>query len=86
MWRIEYTKRAAKDMEKARASHLCEKTKRLLDVLRANPWQYPPEYEKLMGDMRGTYSRRINDQHRLVYFVDEPNQSVVILALWSHYE
>jgi Txe/YoeB family toxin of toxin-antitoxin system len=86
MWRIEYTRRAAKDAEKLKASHLYKKAKHLLDVLRTNPWQSPPEYEKLFGDMQGAYSRRLNDQHRLVYSVDEPNRIVVILAMWSHYE
>ena len=86
MWRIEYSRRAMKDAEKIKASHLRGKVKSLLDVLRADPWQFPPDYEKLMGDMRGNYSRRINDQHRLIYSVDEPRRTVRILAMWSHYE
>ena len=86
MWQIEYTHSAAKDAEKVKKSHLYEKAKRLVEVLRMNPYQCPPEYEKLLGDLKGAYSRRINRQHRLIYSVDEARRVVRILAMWSHYE
>ena len=86
MWQIEYTPSAAKDAEKVKKSHLYEKAKRLIEVLRTNPYQRPPEYEKLLGDLKGAYSRRLNRQHRLIYAIDETRHVVRILAMWSHYE
>ena len=71
---------------KLKAAHLTEKAKMLIDLLRENPFQNPPPYEKLVGDLNGAYSRRINVQHRLVYQVYEEEQTVKILSLWTHYE
>ena len=69
MYKIVYTKAAAKDVPKLKAAHLDAKAKALIDVIRCNPYQTPPSYEKLVGDLQGLYSRRINIQHRLVYEV-----------------
>jgi len=86
MYKIVYTKTAAKDIPKLKAAHLDDKAKSLIEVVRVNPFQNPPPYEKLVGDLSGTYSRRINVQHRLVYEVYEQEQVVKILSLWTHYE
>jgi len=85
-WRIKWTKHATKDAAKIKAGHWYKKAKALIEVLRSNPYQMPPEYEKLSGDLYGAYSRRINDQHRLVYEVDENEHAVKIVSMWSHYE
>lgn len=84
-WTLIYTKQALKDAHTMRSSGLWKKTESLLAILRENPFQYPPEYEKLSGDMSGLFSRRINIQHRLVYSVDEATHSVTVLRLWTHY-
>jgi len=86
MYSIVYTKTAAKDIPKLKAAHLDGKAKALIELLRENPYQTPPTYEKLVGDLQGLYSRRINVQHRLVYEVLEDQKTVKILSLWSHYE
>lgn len=86
MYKIVYTKTAAKDASKLRAVHLTEKAKALIEILRVDPYQTPPPYEKLTGDLLGAYSRRLNIQHRLVYQVCEEEQTVKILSLWTHYE
>ncbi len=86
MYKIVYTKTAAKDIPKLKAAHLDDKAKSLIEVVRVNPFQNPPPYEKLVGDLSGAYSRRINVQHRLVYEVCEQEQVVKILSLWTHYE
>ena len=86
MYRIVYTKTAAKDAAKLRAVHLTEKAKALIEILREDPYQSPPPYEKLTGDLLEAYSRRLNIQHRLVYEVYEEEQTVKILSLWTHYE
>ena len=86
MYAIVYTKTALKDIPKLKAAHLDEKAKELIAVIRENPYQTPPSYEKLVGDLAGLYSRRINQQHRLVYEVFEPEQAVKVVSLWSHYE
>lgn len=86
MYAIVYTKNAVKDIPKLKASHLDAKTKKLIKILKENPFQAPPPYEKLQGDLQGAYSRRINVQHRLVYEVIESEQIVKILSMWSHYE
>lgn len=85
-WQLAYTKQAQKDAQKLAAAGLKEKAKALLEVVRANPFQNPPPYEKLIGDLAGAYSRRINIQHRLVYQVLQGEQVVKILRLWSHYD
>lgn len=86
MYKIVYTKTAAKQAALLSAAKLAEKTKRLIDILRENPYQNPPPYEKLVGDLKGLYSRRINSQHRLVYQVFESEQTVKIVSMWTHYE
>lgn len=86
MYAIVYTKTALKDIPKLKAAHLDGKAKELIAVIRENPYQTPPPYEKLIGDLKGLYSRRINQQHRLVYEVFEREQTVKIISLWSHYE
>jgi len=85
-WRLEFSKAAAKDAQKLAAAGFKPKTQALLDILRDNPFRNPPPYEKLIGDLKGAYSRRINLQHRLVYKVDEAAQVVAVLRMWSHYE
>jgi len=85
-WRLFYTKQAQKDAKKLAASGLKEKARALLEVLEANPYQNPPPYEKLVGDLAGAYSRRINIQHRVVYQVLEKERIVKVLRLWTHYE
>lgn len=86
MYRIVYTKTAAKDISYLKAAHLDEKAKALIDILRENPYKTPPSYEKLVGDLEGLYSRRINIKHRLVYQVYEAEKTVKIVSLWTHYE
>ena len=86
MFSIAYTKTALKDIPKLKAAHLDGKAKALIAVVRENPYQNPPPYEKLVGDLKGLYSRRINVQHRLVYEVFEREQTIKIISLWSHYE
>lgn len=86
MYKIVYTKIAAKDIPRLKAAHLDTKAKALIDVIRENPYQTPPSYEKLVGDLQGLYSRRINFQHRLVYQVLEEEKTVKIISLWTHYE
>jgi Txe/YoeB family toxin of toxin-antitoxin system len=85
-WRIVFTKQAKKDAKKAAAAGLRPKAEDLLNVLRQNPFQTPPKYEKLIGDLSGVYSRRINIQHRLVYQIYEDEKTVKILRMWTHYE
>lgn len=85
-WRLVYTKQAQKDAKKLASSNLKEKAKELLALLEENPFQNPPPYEKLVGDLSGAYSRRINIQHRLVYEVIESEQVVKIIRMWTHYE
>ena len=85
-WTLVYTKQAQKDSKKIAASGLKEKTQKLLEILKQNPFQNPPPYEKLSGNLLGAYSRRINIQHRLVYQVLEPDKVVKVIRMWSHYE
>jgi len=86
MWELYFTKQAKKDANKLVAAGLKEKAAILLDVLRENPYQNSPPYEKLVGDLKGAYSRRINIQHRLIYQVLEKVNAVKILRLWTYYE
>jgi Txe/YoeB family toxin of toxin-antitoxin system len=86
MWRLYYTKQAQKDARKLASSGLKNKGQELLAIIEADPYQNPPPYEKLVGDLSGAYSRRINIQHRLVYQVLEKEKSIKVLRLWSHYE
>lgn len=85
-WRVVFTKQAQKDAKKLPAAGLRAKAEELLEILRQNPYQNPPPYEKLVGDLAGAYSRRINIQHRLVYQVLEAEQTIKVLRMWSHYE
>lgn len=85
-WQFVYTRQAQKDAAKLASAGLKEKAAALLEVLRENPFHNPPPYEKLVGDLAGAYSRRINIQHRLVYEVLQEEQVVKVLRLWSHYE
>ncbi len=85
-WQLIYTKAAQKDAWKLSSSGLKEKAIIILDILGENPFQNPPPYEKLVGDLAGAYSRRINIQHRLVYQVLEEQHVVKVLRMWSHYE
>ena len=85
-WKLYYTKQAQKDAQKLSSSGLKAKAQQLLDILEINPWQSPPPFESLVGDLSGAYSRRINIQHRLVYQILERERSVKILRLWTHYE
>ncbi len=86
MWKIVYTKQALKDAKKLSASGLREKAEKLLKILRDNPYQSPPPFEKLIGDLAGAYSRRINIQHRIVYQVIDNDKIVKVIRLWTHYE
>jgi toxin YoeB len=86
MWDLYFTQQAQKDAKKLAECGLKAKAQKLLDILRTNPYQNPPVYEKLAGDLAGAYSRRINIQHRLVYQVLEKENAVKILRMWSHYE
>lgn len=85
-WQLVYTKHAQKDAKKLAAAGLKAKALELLAVLAADPFQNPPPYEKLVGDLAGAYSRRINIQHRLVYEVFPKERVVRVLSMWSHYE
>ena len=85
-WKLAYTKQAQKDAQKLAAAGLKPKAKLQLDILAENPFQNPPPYEKLVGDLAGAYSRRINIKHRLVYQVLEEIGTVKVLRMWTHYE
>lgn len=85
-WTLIYTKQAQKDAKKLAAAGLKAKATELLDILLTNPFQTPPPYEKLVGDLNGAYSRRINIQRRLVYQVLKDERIVKVLRLWTHYE
>ena len=85
-YKILYTKDAQKDIPKLKSAHLDKNAKLLIEVIKNNPFQNPPPYEKLLGNLTGLYSRRINIQHRLVYQVIEESKTVKIVSMWSHYE
>jgi toxin YoeB len=85
-WTLHFTSQAQKDAKKLTASGLRKQAEALLAVLEENPFQNPPRYEALVGDLAGAYSRRINIQHRLVYQVIKDEKAVKILRMWSHYE
>ncbi len=85
-WELKYTKQAQKDAKKLSASGLKTKAQTILDIVKENPYQNPPPYEKLVGDLSGAYSRRINIQHRLVYQVFENERIIKVLRFWTHYE
>ena len=85
-WEVVFAKQALKDAKKLSASGLKPKAQELLNILEANPFQNPPPFEKLVGDLAGAYSRRINIQHRLVYEVFVDLKTVRVLRMWTHYE
>lgn len=84
-WRLKFTKQAQKDAKKLAASGLKSKAQKLLKVIKQNPFKSPPSYEKLQGDLKGAYSRRINVRHRLVYEVIDSEKTIKIIRMWSHY-
>ena len=86
MWKIKFTKEAEKDKKLLKSAGLVEKAKKLLNVLSENPYKNPPSFEKLVGNLKGYYSRRINLHHRIVYRVLDDQKIVVIHAMWTHYE
>ena len=85
-WQIVFTRQAQRDAKKLASSGLRPKAEEILEQLASNPFQTPPPYEKLVGDLRGAYSRRINIQHRLVYEVLKEPRIVKVLRMWTHYE
>ena len=85
-WSLVFTSQARKDAKKLAASGLRPKAEALLEILRTNPWQTPPPYEKLVGDLAGAISRRINVQHRLVYQVLPDIKIIKVIHMWTHYE
>lgn len=85
-WRLVFTKQARKDAKKLASANLKDRAEELLKILREDPFQNPPRYEKLVGDLAGAYSRRINIQHRLVYEILEEERTVKVLRMWTHYE
>ena len=85
-WSVVYAKQALKDAKKVKAIGLKEKAQALLEVLEIDPFQNPPPFEKLVGDLSGAYSRRINIQHRLVYEVFPEQRTVRVLRMWTHYD
>ncbi len=86
MWRVVFTKQARKDAKKISDAGLRSNAEALLEILRENPYQIPPPYEKLIGDLKEAYSRRINIQHRLVYQILENEKAVKVIRMWAHYE
>lgn len=86
MYKIEYHKQVIKDIQKLKQNKLDNKAKQLIGIIRKNPFENPPPYERLVGDLEGLYSRRINIQHRLVYKVIKDKKIVRILSMWTHYE
>ena len=86
IWEIVFTKQAQKDAKRAASAGLKPEAQKLLEIIRENPFQKPPPYEKLIGDLAGAYSRRINVQHRLVYQVYQLERIIKVLRLWTYYE
>ena len=86
MWEVVFTKQAHKDAKKLAQSNLKPQAQALLDILEKDPFQNPPPYEKLVGDLAGAYCRRINIQHRLVYQVFKSSKIVKVISLWTHYK
>lgn len=86
MYKIIFAKSATKNIPKLKSAKLTDKTKNLIEIIKVNPFQNPPPYEKLVGNMSNLYSRRINIQHRLVYEVFENEKTIKIVSVWSHYD
>ena len=85
-WKLTYSKQANKDYQKIKKNKLEKQVSTLLDILQENPFQNPPSFEKLLGDLEGLYSRRINIQHRLIYEVDIKTKTVYVIRMWTHYQ
>jgi Txe/YoeB family toxin of toxin-antitoxin system len=85
-WKLQFSKKAEKDAHLIQRAKLSKQAKRILEILEQNPFQIPPPFEKLAGELRGYYSRRINVQHRIIYEAIVETQIVLILRMWSHYE
>ena len=85
-WQLVFTKQAQKDAKKIAHSGLKPQAERLLEIIKENPFKNPPPYEKLVGDLSGAYSRRINIQHRLIYEVLEDIKTIKVIRMWTHYE
>ena len=85
-WKLVYTRQAQKDAKKLATSGLRRRAEQLLEILRENPYQHPPPFEKLVGDLEGAFSRRINIQHRLVYEILDKVKTVKVIRMWTHYE
>jgi Txe/YoeB family toxin of toxin-antitoxin system len=86
IWKVVFTKQAQKDAKKLSTSGLKSKAEEIIDILKTNPYQNPPSYEKLVGDLSGAYSRRLNIQHRIVYQIINDDKIVKVLRMWTHYE
>ena len=86
MYSIRLTKQAAKDYDLIKTAKLDTQVKKLLELMKKNPYQSPPPFEKLIGDLAGAYSRRITIKHRLVYKIDTDTKTIIILRLWTHYD
>ncbi|MBF4695196.1 Txe/YoeB family addiction module toxin [Fusibacter ferrireducens] len=86
MYKVVFTKKAQKDIEKLKSVGLTKRAKNLIELIKTNPYAVPPSYEKLVGDLNGAYSRRINIQHRLIYSIDEDKKIIKIIRMWTHYE
>jgi len=86
IWKVVFTKQAQKDARKLSTSGLKSKAEEIIDILKTNPYQNPPSYEKLVGDLSGAYSRRLNIQHRIVYQIINDDKVVKVLRMWTHYE
>ncbi len=86
MWRVVFTKQAQKDAKKLSNAGLRPKAEKLIEILRKNPYKSPPPFEKLLGDLSGAFSRRINIQHRLVYQILDDEKMVKVIRMWTHYE
>ncbi|RLE05923.1 MAG: Txe/YoeB family addiction module toxin [Candidatus Aminicenantes bacterium] len=85
-WRIVYTKQALKDARKLSASGLRSEAESILEIIKKNPFKTPPPFEKLIGDLTGAYSRRINNKHRIIYQVLKKHRTIKIIRMWTHYE
>lgn len=86
MYKIKYSKHAIKQISKLKDNNLDKKVIKLISIIKSNPFKTPPPYEKLSGDLKEFYSRRINIKHRLVYKVDDENKTIYIVSMWTHYE
>ncbi|MCP4114086.1 MAG: Txe/YoeB family addiction module toxin [Desulfobacteraceae bacterium] len=86
MWKVVFTKQAQKDAKKISKSGLKSKAEKIIGVLKQNPYQTPPPYEKLLGDLAGAHSRRLNIQHRVVYQIMNDEKIVKVIRMWTHYE